>query len=66
MLVKELDFTAYPHKRICVMDTHGPCYFPEGYDDAVMQKYGSRTLEEEDPAASDEKGDWLTIRVTKS
>ena len=64
MKIKELNLADYPHKRVCVIDTHGPKYYPPCSDEVVLRTDGDREIAE-NGIQTDENGDWLTITPVK-
>lgn len=59
MKVKEINFSDYEYKRVCVYDDN-QTYYSVGAESVLLAKYGEKDMEE-NPCV-DEYG-WLVIRV---
>ena len=59
MKVKEITFSDYDYKRVCVYDAN-QTYYPKGAENVLLTKYGE--MEAEDNISVDEYG-WLVISI---
>ncbi len=59
MKVKDIDFSAFQYKRICVYDAN-QAHYPPGCEDLIVRIHGERDAEDE--ISVDELG-WLTIVI---
>ena len=59
MKVKEINFSDYAYKRVCVYDEN-QTYYPVGAEAALLAKYGEK--ETEGNPSVDEYG-WLVIQI---
>ena len=59
MKVKDIDFSAFQYKRICVYDAN-QAHYPPGFEEILLKKHGEKEIE--DGLSVDELG-WLTIIV---
>lgn len=59
MKVKEIDFSAYNYKRICVYEWN-QTHYPAGTEALILQTHGEKEIE--DGLSVDELG-WLTIVI---
>ena len=59
MKVKEINFSDYDYKRVCVYDEN-QTYYPKGMESVLLAKYGEK--EAEDNISVDEYG-WLVICI---
>ena len=62
MLVKEIDFSAFDYKRICVYEWN-QTHYPSGSEELVLKTHGEKEIE--DSLSVDEFG-WLTIIIKGS
>ena len=62
MKIKEIDFSAFQYKRICVYDAN-QTHYPPNSEALVISTHGER--EAEDEISVDELG-WLTIVIKGS
>jgi hypothetical protein len=59
MKVKEINFSDYDYKRVCVYDEN-QTYYPQGMENVLLTKYGE--MEAEENISVDEYG-WLVIYI---
>lgn len=59
MKVKEINFSDYDYKRVCVYDEN-QTYYPVGAESVLLAKYGEKEAEEN--VSVDEYG-WLVICI---
>ena len=59
MKVKEINFSEYDYKRVCVYDAN-QTYYPKGAENVLLAKYGE--MEAEENPSVDEYG-WLVIVI---
>ena len=62
MLVKEIDFSAFDYKRICVYEWN-QTHYPPHSEELILKTHGEKEIE--DGLAVDELG-WLTIIIKGS
>lgn len=59
MTVKDIDFSTFDYKRICVYDAN-QTHYPAGSEDLIVETHGEKEIEEN--LSVDELG-WLTIVI---
>lgn len=59
MKIREIDFSAYTYKRVCVYEEN-QTFYPAGKESLLLEKYGEKELE--GAPETDEYG-WLVFSV---
>ena len=59
MKIKEVNFSEYTYKRVCVYETN-QTFYPAGKESLLLEKHGEKELEE--APETDEYG-WLVLSV---
>ena len=59
MKIKEIDFSAYTYKRVCVYEAN-QTFYPAGKESLLLEQHGEKELE--GAAETDEYG-WLVLSV---
>ena len=60
MKIKEINFSEYTYKRVCVYEEN-QTFYPVGFENLLLEKHGDKELSA--PPETDEYG-WLILTVS--
>ncbi len=61
MKVKDINFSAYDYKRICVYEVN-QFHYPENFEEFILKTHGEKDIDEENGVFVNEFG-WLIINL---